>query len=94
MSSCPAGGPCYPQPSNQNSDYNRGNVLSGVSADQGVNNADGMRMAFDEVNAKGGVNGRKIRFIVEDMEYTVLTTDTDFNGPWPNRETPTAISSC
>jgi Periplasmic binding protein len=53
-----------------------------------------MRMAFDEVNAKGGVNGRKIRFIVEDMEYTVLTTDTDFNGPWPNRETPTAISSC
>ena len=65
--------------------------MSGVSADQGVNNADGMRMAFDEANAKGGVNGRKIRFIVEDMEYTVLTTDTDFNGPWPNRETPTAI---
>ena len=45
--------------------------LSGVTAVQGVNNADGMRMAFDEVNAKGGVHGRKIRFIVEDMEYTV-----------------------
>ena len=28
-------------------------------------------MAFDEANAKGGVNGRKIRFIVEDNEYTV-----------------------
>ena len=45
--------------------------LSGVTAVQGVNNADGMRMAFDEANAKGGVHGRKIRFIVEDMEYTV-----------------------
>src|SRR4029077_12657700 len=45
--------------------------LSGVTAVQGVNNANGMRMAFDEANAKGGVHGRKIRFIVEDMEYTV-----------------------
>ena len=45
--------------------------LSGVTAVQGVNNADGMRMAFDEANAKGGMNGRKIRFIVEDSEYTV-----------------------
>ena len=45
--------------------------LSGVTAVQGVNNADGMRMAIDEANAKGGVHGRKIRFIVEDMEYIV-----------------------
>jgi branched-chain amino acid transport system substrate-binding protein len=45
--------------------------LSGVTAVQGVNNANGMRLAFDEANAKGGVHGRKIRFIVEDMEYTV-----------------------
>ena len=45
--------------------------LSGVTAVQGVNNADGMRMAYDEANAKGGINGRKIRFVVEDNEYTV-----------------------
>ena len=45
--------------------------LSGVTAVQGVNNADGMRMAYDEINAKGGIHGRKIRFIVEDNEYTV-----------------------
>ena len=45
--------------------------LSGVTAVQGVNNADGMRMAYDEVNARGGINGRKIHFIVEDNEYTV-----------------------
>ena len=45
--------------------------LSGVTAVQGTNAANSIRMAFDEVNAKGGINGRKIRFIVEDMEYMV-----------------------
>src|ERR1700721_2634831 len=45
--------------------------LSGVTAVQGTNAANSIRMAFDEANAKGGVNGRKIRFIVEDMEYIV-----------------------
>ena len=45
--------------------------LSGVTAVQGVNNANAIRMAFDDVNAKGGIHGRKIRFIVEDMEYMV-----------------------
>jgi branched-chain amino acid transport system substrate-binding protein len=44
---------------------------SGVTAVQGVNNSDAIRMAFDEVNAKGGIHGRKIRFIVEDMQYQV-----------------------
>ena len=42
--------------------------LSGVTAVQGTNAANSIRMAFDETNAKGGVNGRKIRFIVEDMD--------------------------
>jgi branched-chain amino acid transport system substrate-binding protein len=45
--------------------------LSGVTAVQGVNNADAIRMVFDEANAKGGINGRKIRYIVEDSQYTV-----------------------
>ncbi|HET6306597.1 MAG TPA: ABC transporter substrate-binding protein [Rhodopila sp.] len=45
--------------------------LSGVTAVQGVNNSDAIRMAFDEANAKGGVNGRKIKYIVEDSQYTV-----------------------
>src|ERR1700754_490042 len=45
--------------------------LSGVTAVQGVNNANGMRLVFDEINGKGGIHGRKIRFIVEDNEYTV-----------------------
>src|SRR4051794_5580207 len=45
--------------------------LSGVTAVQGVNNADAVRMAFDEANEKGGVNGRKIKYIVEDNQYQV-----------------------
>jgi branched-chain amino acid transport system substrate-binding protein len=45
--------------------------LSGVTAVQGVNNSDAIRMAFDEANEKGGVNGRKIKYIVEDNQYQV-----------------------
>jgi branched-chain amino acid transport system substrate-binding protein len=45
--------------------------LSGVTAVQGVNNTNAMRLAFDEVNARGGIHGRSIHFIVEDMEYIV-----------------------
>src|SRR4051794_13587732 len=45
--------------------------LSGVTAVQGVNNANAVRLAFDEVNEKGGINGRRIRYIVEDSQYQV-----------------------
>src|SRR5580698_8973297 len=45
--------------------------LSGVTAVQGTNAANSIRMAFDDINEKGGINGRKVRFIVEDMEYMV-----------------------
>ena len=45
--------------------------LSGVTAIQGVNNANAVRLLFDEVNARGGINGRKIRYIVEDSQYQV-----------------------
>ena len=45
--------------------------LSGVTAIQGVNNANAIRMLFDEANAKGGINGRQIRYIVEDSQYQV-----------------------
>jgi branched-chain amino acid transport system substrate-binding protein len=45
--------------------------LSGVTAIQGVNNADAIRLMFDEANSKGGINGRKIRYVVEDSQYQV-----------------------
>ena len=37
----------------------------------GVNNTNAYRMAFDEANAEGGINGRKIKYIVEDKQYQV-----------------------
>jgi branched-chain amino acid transport system substrate-binding protein len=45
--------------------------LSGVTAVQGSNAAKSILMAFDDINEKGGINGRKVRFICEDMEYLV-----------------------
>jgi branched-chain amino acid transport system substrate-binding protein len=45
--------------------------LSGVTAMWGVNNTNAYRMVFDEINAKGGINGRKIAYIVEDSQYQV-----------------------
>ena len=45
--------------------------LSGVTAIQGSNAANAIRMAFDDVNKRGGIAGRRIRFIVEDDEYLV-----------------------
>jgi branched-chain amino acid transport system substrate-binding protein len=45
--------------------------LSGVTAVQGVNNANAIRMIFDETNAKGSIHGRKIKYVVEDNQYTV-----------------------
>jgi branched-chain amino acid transport system substrate-binding protein len=45
--------------------------LSGVTAVQGVNNSNAVRMVFEDANAAGGVNGRKIHYVVEDMQYQV-----------------------
>ena len=45
--------------------------LSGVTAVQGANAANAIRMAFDTINAKGGINGRKVKYIVEDNEYSM-----------------------
>ena len=43
--------------------------LSGPVALWGVPVTNGMRMAVDEINANGGVNGRMIELIVEDSAY-------------------------
>jgi len=43
--------------------------LSGPIASVGVNTRDGIQMRIDEANAAGGVNGRKIRLLVEDNGY-------------------------
>ena len=43
--------------------------LSGPIKSWGVPVTNGMKMAVEEINAAGGINGRKIRLIVEDSGY-------------------------
>jgi branched-chain amino acid transport system substrate-binding protein len=45
--------------------------LSGPVASWGVSSRNAAQLRFEEVNAKGGVFGRKITFIVEDSQYQV-----------------------
>jgi len=43
--------------------------LSGPAASFGVPVTNAFRMKIDEVNAQGGIHGRKIRLVVEDAQY-------------------------
>ncbi|SLN46748.1 ABC transporter substrate-binding protein [Oceanibacterium hippocampi] len=45
--------------------------LSGPLASWGVAATNGQRMRYEEVNENGGINSRKIDFIVEDMQYQI-----------------------
>lgn len=45
--------------------------LSGVAATYGVSSSNGVKMRFEEANEAGGVNGRKLKVIVEDQGYQV-----------------------
>ncbi|HTR86475.1 MAG TPA: ABC transporter substrate-binding protein [Reyranella sp.] len=45
--------------------------LSGVAATYGVSSSNGIKMRFEEANEKGGVQGRKLKLIVEDQGYQV-----------------------
>jgi len=45
--------------------------LSGATAVWGVPSTNGTRLRVEEANAAGGVNGRKLEFIVEDGQYQV-----------------------
>lgn len=47
------------------------NDLSGPLATHGVPLSRGARLRFNQANAKGGVHGRKIEFVVEDNAYQV-----------------------
>src|SRR5499433_1545397 len=45
--------------------------LSGPAATYGVSSSNAVKMRFDEINEKGGINGRKIKPSVEDTQYQV-----------------------
>ena len=53
--------------------------LSGVFAPFNVQSIKAMQQTFDEVNAAGGIHGRKIKFIVEDHGYQVPKAVQNFN---------------
>lgn len=43
--------------------------LSGPIKTWGVPVANGMKLAVEEINAAGGINGRKLKLIIEDSAY-------------------------
>jgi branched-chain amino acid transport system substrate-binding protein len=45
--------------------------LSGPAATYGVSSSNAVKMRFDEINDGGGINGRKIKVIIEDTAYQV-----------------------
>ncbi len=45
--------------------------LTGPVAPWGIGSTNAIRMRYDEENAKGGINGRKIKYVVEDHGYQV-----------------------
>ncbi len=53
--------------------------LSGVFAAFNVGAIKAAQMVFDDVNAKGGIHGRKVRFIAEDHGYQVPKAVQNFN---------------
>lgn len=55
------------------------NDLSGIFAAVGVPAVKGANLYFDQVNAAGGVHGRKIRFVVEDNGYQMPRAMQGYN---------------
>lgn len=53
--------------------------LSGIFAAFNVGAIKAAQLVFDEVNAKGGIHGRKIRFVAEDHGYQVPKAVQNFN---------------
>lgn len=47
-------------------------ALSGPAAAWGLGSVRAIRFHFDEINAQGGVHGRKLRLIAEDHQYQVV----------------------
>src|SRR5215813_1866211 len=45
--------------------------LSGVAATYGVSSSNAVKLPFEEINAAGGIHGRKINLIIEDQAYQV-----------------------
>lgn len=91
-----------PQPLNGELVFGMSTVLSGPAADLGIDMRDGVAAAFAEVNAAGGVNGRRLRLVVLDDGYEPTRTAPNMRklidgervlGVIGNVGTPTAIAA-
>ena len=52
--------------------------ITGAAGDIGIQMRDGMQMAVDEINSRGGINGRDIELIVVDNETNLEKIKKDF----------------
>jgi branched-chain amino acid transport system substrate-binding protein len=54
-------------------------ALTGFASEWGEGELIAARLAIDEINQKGGINGKKVRLIVEDTQTDSLSTINAFN---------------
>lgn len=71
---------CTPKESQTTDEIRIGYIgaLTGDVAVTGMNNMRGIQLAIDELNAQGGINGKKFRLIAEDDELQTQETFTSY----------------
>lgn len=67
--------------------------LTGSGASFGAGQRDGVQLAIDEINAKGGINGRKIDLIIEDTKTDKSVAPTAANKLIYHDKVPVIIGS-
>jgi branched-chain amino acid transport system substrate-binding protein len=67
--------------------------LTGNGASFGISQRDGVQLALDEINAKGGINGLKLELIVEDTKTEPPTAVTATNKLISQNKVPVIIGS-
>jgi branched-chain amino acid transport system substrate-binding protein len=67
--------------------------LTGSGASFGASQRDGVQLALDEINAKGGINGRKIDLIIEDTKTEPPVSVTAVNKLIYQSKVPVIIGS-
>jgi branched-chain amino acid transport system substrate-binding protein len=67
--------------------------LTGTGASFGASQRDGVQLAIDEINAKGGINGRKIDLIIEDTKTEPPVAVTAANKLVYQNKVPVIIGS-
>ena len=64
--------------------------VTGAQASTGDNQTNGIKMAMDEINQKGGIKGQQVKLVIEDDASTPAGTVTAFNKLMSGQK-PTAV---